>query len=151
MNDSPTPVTFAGDERIELDGCYVFRDGLAHKANVTIASAVSFTDLPHLFHIDVIVPGSKKMTLGIGIPVPEAMRMLRHNVLWNDALSEYDECKLDVVRNLFDKYEADLTAAPWTAKDVQTVRDLEPIDEMQEFVKNDLLRIAAVAMEKQDV
>ena len=101
MKPTPTPVTFTGDERIELNGCYVFRDGLAHKANVTIASAVSFTDLPHLFHIDVIVPGSKKMTLGIGIPFPEAMRMLRHNVLWNDALSEYDECKMDVVSNLF--------------------------------------------------
>jgi len=148
---TPTPVTFTGDERIELTGCYVFRNGLAHRAQVAIASAVSFTDLPHLLHIDVVVPGSKKMTLGIGIPFPEAMRMLRHNLLWNDALYEYDECKLDVVRNLFDKYEADLTAAPWTEEDVQTVRDLETIDEMQEFVKNDLLRIAAMAMEKQDV
>lgn len=91
------------------------------------------------------------MTLGIGISYPEVMRMVRHSLLWNDDLSEYDECKLDVVRNLFDKYEADLTAAPWTEEDVQTVRDLETIDEMQEFVKNDLLRIAAVAMEKQDV
>ena len=151
MKPTPTPVTFSGDERIELKDCFVFRDGFAHKAIVAIASAVSFTDLPHLFHIDVIVPGSKKMTLGIGIPFPEAMRMLRHNVLWNDALSDYDECKLDVVRNLFDKYEADLTAAPWTEEDVQSVRELEAIDEIHGFVKNDLLRIAAAAMDKQDV
>jgi hypothetical protein len=66
-------------------------------------------------------------------------------------LSEYDESKLDVVRNLFDKYEADLTAAPWTEEVIQTVRDLETIDEMQEFVKNDPLRIAAVALENKDV
>jgi hypothetical protein len=151
LKPTPTPVTFNGDERIELNDCYVFRDGLAHKAKVAIASAVSFTDLPHLLHIDVVVPGSKKMTLGIGISYPEVMRMIRHSLLWNDALSEYDSCKLDVVSNLFEKYEADLTAAPWTEEDIQTVRDLETIDEMQMFVKNDLLRIAAVAMEKQDV
>ena len=91
------------------------------------------------------------MTLSIGIPFPEAIRMLRHTVLWSETLSEYDSCKLDVVRSIFGKYEADLTAAPWTEDDVQTVRDLETIDEIQEFVKNDLLRIAAVTLEKQDV
>ena len=151
MKPTPTPVTFTGDERIDFDGCYVFRDGLAHKAQVAIASAVSYTDLPHLFHVHVSVPGSKKMTLSIGIPFPEAIRMLRHTVLWSETLSEYDSCKLDVVRSIFGKYEADLTAAPWTEEDVQTVRDLETIDEIQEFVKNDLLRIAAVTLEKQDV
>lgn len=151
MKPTPTPVTFTGDERIDFDGCYVFRDGLAHKAQVAIASAVSYTDLPHLFHVHVCVPGSKKMTLSIGIPFPEAIRMLRHTVLWSETLSEYDSCKLDVVRSIFGKYEADLTAAPWTEEDVQTVRDLETIDEIQEFVKNDLLRIAAVTLEKQDV
>lgn len=151
MKPTPTPVTFTGDERIDFDGCYVFRDGLAHKAQVAIASAVSYTDLPHLFHVHVSVPGSKKMTLSIGIPFPEAIRMLRHTVLWSETLSEYDSCKLDVVRSIFGKYEADLTAAPWTEDDVQTVRDLETIDEIQEFVKNDLLRIAAVTLEKQDV
>lgn len=151
MKPTPTPVTFTGDERIDFDGCYVFRDGLAHKAQVAIASAVSYTDLPHLFHVHVCVPGSKKMTLSIGIPFPEAIRMLRHTVLWSETLYEYDSCKLDVVRSIFGKYEADLTVAPWTEEDVQTVRDLETIDEIQEFVKNDLLRIAAAAMEKQDV
>ena len=151
MKPTPTPVTFTGDERIDFDGCYVFRDGLAHKAQVAIASAVSYTDLPHLFHVHVSVPGSKKMTLSIGIPFPEAIRMLRHTVLWSETLSEYDSCKLDVVRSIFGKYEADLTVAPWTEEDVQTVRDLETIDEIQEFVKNDLLRIAAVTLEKQDV
>lgn len=151
MKPTPTPVTFTGDERIDFDGCYVFRDGLAHKAQVAIASAVSYTDLPHLFHVHVSVPGSKKMTLSIGIPFPEAIRMLRHTDLWSETLSEYDSCKLDVVRSIFGKYEADLTAAPWTEDDVQTVRDLETIDEIQEFVKNDLLRIAAVTLEKQDV
>lgn len=151
MKPTPTPVTFTGDERIDFDGCYVFRDGLAHKAQVAIASAVSYTDLPHLFHVHVRVPGSRKMTLSIGIPFPEAMRMLRHTVLWSETLCEYDSCKLDVVRNIFGKYEADLTAAPWTEEDVQSVRELEVIDELHEFVKDDLLRIAAAAMEKKDV
>jgi hypothetical protein len=151
LKPTPTPVTFSGDERIELKDCYVFRDGYARKAIVAIASAVSFTDLPHLFHIDVIVPGSKKMTLGIGIPFPEVMRMLRHNLLWNDSLSEYDACKLDVVGELFDKCVADLTSIAWTEDDFQTIRDMDATDEMHEIVKNDLLKIAAVALEKHDV
>ena len=150
MKPTPTPVTFTGDERIDFDGCYVFRDGLAHKAQVAIASAVSYTDLPHLFHVHVCVPGSK-MNLSIGIPFPEAIRMLRHTVLWSETLYEYDSCKLDIVRSIFGKYEADLTAAPWTEEDVQSVRELEAIDEIHGFVKDDLLRIAAAAMEKQDV
>jgi len=151
LKPTPTPVTFSGNERIELKDCYVFRDGFAHKANVAIASAVSFTDLPHIFHIDVVVPGSKKNTFALGLPMTEAMKLSRHAEMWSDSLSEYDACKLDVVGELFDKCVADLTSIAWTEDDVQIVRDMDATDEMHEIVKNDLLKIAAVAMEKHDV
>ena len=147
MNDKPVPVTFKGDERIELHNCYVFRDNLAHKANVWIASAVSFTDDPHLFHISIAVPGSKKMTLQLGIPFSEAIRLTRYAVMWDNSIQEYDTCKVDVVRNLFQRHIADLTAFPWSDNDRNAVREMDVHNEMQEEVKADLLSIAEASLE----
>ena len=142
MKDNPIPVTFSGDERIELNGCYVFRNGLAHRAHVSIASAVSYTDDPHLFHISIAVAGSKKMTLNLGIPFPEAMTLTWHAIMWNECMNDYDSCKLDIVSSLFERHIPDLTLAPWNNELIDTVRDLETTDEIQEIVKNDLLTIA---------
>ena len=147
MKTNPEPVTFSGDEKIALQDCYIFRDNLAHKAEVSIASGISFTQHPNLLIINVQVKGSRKNTFALGIPMTQAMKMSRHAVLWSEALYEYDECKLDVVSNLFDTFEADLTAAPWTKEDVETIEDIEAKDELQEMVKQDLLKIAAVSME----
>ena len=149
MKDNPVPVTFAGDERIELNGCYVFRDGLAHRAQVSIASAVSYTDDPHLFCISIAVPGSKKMTLDLGIPFHQAMRLSRYAVMWDSSIDEYDECKIDVVRNLFERHIPDLTAVPWTDADIDAVREMETTNEMQEAVKADLIKIAEASLEGQ--
>lgn len=147
MKDKPIPVTFSGNERIELYGCYVFRDGLAHRAQVSIASAVSYTDDPHLFCISIAVPGSKKMTLDLGIPFHQAMRLSRYAVMWDSSIDEYDECKIDVVRNLFERHVPDLTAVPWTDADIDAVREMETTNEMQEAVKADLIKIAEASLE----
>lgn len=149
MKDNPMPVTFTGDERIELNGCYVFRDGLAHRAQVSIASAVSYTDDPHLFHISIAVPGSKKMTLNLGIPFPEAMKLTRYVIMWNECIYEYDSFKIEAVRNLFERHIPDLTAVSWTDADIDAVREMEASNEMQEAVKNDLLKIAEASLEGQ--
>jgi hypothetical protein len=147
MKSNPEPVAFSGDEKISLKDCYVFRDNLAHKAEVGIASGISFTEHPNLLVINVEVKGSKKNTLAIGIPMDQAMKLTRHAIIWNEGLYEYESCKLDVVSEIFDKYEADLTAAPWTEEDVEAVEMMEAKDELQEMVKQDLLKIAAVSME----
>ena len=151
MKPTTTPVTFTGDERIDLTGCYVFRNDLAHSANVAIASAVSFTEDPHLFYISIAVPGSKKMTLDLGIPFQTAMKMIRYVALWNSSINEYDSCRIDVVRNLFEEHIADLTAVAWTEDAIDAVRDIQPDNEMEEAVKADLLAIAAASLEKHDV
>jgi hypothetical protein len=153
MKSSPVsiPVTLTGNDRIELEGCYVFRKGLAHKAEVAIASAVSFTDLPHLFHLSVSVPGSKTMTLSIGIPFSQAMRMDCFRNFWESALHDYDALRTEVASRIFDQQFEDLTKAPWTAEEIRAVEDLETSDELEATVKDDLLKIAAVALEKQDV
>ena len=147
MKSNPEPVTFSGDEKIALQDCYVFRDGLAHKAEVGIASGISFTAHPNLLVINVEVKGSRKNTLKLGIPFVEAMKLTRHAIIWNEDLYEYESCKLDVVRELFDKHIPDLVAASWTKEDVETIETLEATDELQEMVKQDLLKIAAVSME----
>ena len=147
MKDNPIPVTFTGDERIELQNCYVFRNGLAHRAHVSIASAVSYTDDPHLFHISIAVPGSKKMTLNLGIPFPEAMKLTRYVIMWNECIYEYDSFKIEAVRNLFERHIPDLTAVSWTDADIDAVREMEASNEMQEAVKNDLLKIAEASLE----
>lgn len=147
MKQKPTPVVFTGDERIDLHDCYVFRDGLAHQAQLSIASAVSYTDHPHLFHISIAVPGSKKMTLNVGIPFQEAMKLTRYAMLWNECVDEYDECRMEMVRSLFEEHVPDLTAIPWSESDVAAVRDMETNDEYQEAIKSDLLRIAEASLE----
>lgn len=148
---TPTPVTLTGNERIELEGCYVFRKGLAHKAEVAIASAVSFTDLPHLFHLSVSVPGSKTMTLGIGIPFSQALRMKLFTDVWESALHDYDALRTEVASRIFDQQIEDLTKAPWTAEEIRAVEDLQTSDELEASVKDDLLKIAAVALESKYV
>ena len=147
MKDNPIPVTFSGDESIELNGCYVFRNGLAHRAHVSIASAVSYTDDPHLFHISIAVPGSKKMTLNLGIPFPEAMKLTRYVIMWNECIYEYDSFKIEAVRNLFERHIPDLTAVSWTDADIDAVREMEANNEMQEAVRADLLKIAEASLE----
>ena len=147
MKDKPIPVTFSGDEYIDLNGCYVFRDGLAHRANVSIASAVSYTEDPNLYCISIAVPGSKKMTLALGIPFPQALRLARYAVMWDSSIDEYDECKIDVVRNLFERHIPDITAVPWTDDDIDAVREMETTNEMQEAVKADLIKIAEASLE----
>ena len=149
MKDNPIPVTFTGDERIELNGCYVFRNDLAHRAHVSIASAVSYTDDPHLFHISIAVPGSKKMTLNLGIPFPEAMKLTRYAVMWDSSIYDYDTFKLDVVRTLFERHIPDLTAVSWSEADIDAVREMEASNEIQEAVKADLLQIAKASLEGQ--
>jgi len=147
MKSNPEPVTFSGDEKIALKDCYIFRDNLAHKAQVSIASGISFTEHPNLLVINVEVKGSKKNTLKLGIPMEQAMKLTRHAIIWNEDLYEYESCKLDVVRELFDKHIPDLVAVPWTDEDVETIENLEAKDELQRMVKQDLLRVAAVSME----
>ena len=120
---------------------------MAHKAQVSIATGISFTEHPHLILFNIVVPGSKKNTFKLGIPFVEAMKLTRHAIIWNEDLYEYESCKLDVVRELFDKHIPDLVAASWTKEDVETIETLEATDELQEMVKQDLLKIAAVSME----
>jgi hypothetical protein len=147
LKPTPTLVTFSGDESVELSNCYIFRDSMAHKAQVSIATGISFTEHPHLILFNIVVPGSKKNTFKLGIPFVEAMKLTRHAIIWNEDLYEYESCKLDVVRELFDKHIPDLVAASWTKEDVETIETLEATDELQEMVKQDLLKIAAVSME----
>ncbi len=147
MKSNPEPVAFSGDEKIALQDCYIFRDNLAHKAQVSIATGISFTEHPHLILFNIVVPGSKKNTLKLGIPIVEAMKLTRHAIIWNEDFYEYESCKLDVVREIFNKHVPDLTLAPWTEEDVEAVENLEAKDELQEMVKQDLLKIAAVSME----
>jgi hypothetical protein len=147
MKTNPEPVTFNGNENVPLQDCYVFRDNLAHKAEVGIAGGISFTQHPNLLVINVQVKGSKKNTFALGIPMTQAMKMSRHAVLWSEALYEYDTCKLDVVQDIFNKHVPDLTLAPWTEEDVETIENIYAKDELQEMVKQDLLKIAAVSME----
>ncbi len=147
MKDNPIPVTYAGDERIELQNCYVFRDGLAHRAQVSIASAVSYTDDPHLFHISITVPGSKKMTLDLGIPFPEAMRLTRHVAMWDRFIRDYELFKQEVVMEVFQRPIADLMEISWKEEEVASVRKLVTNDEMQDLVKSDLLSIGQASLE----
>jgi hypothetical protein len=147
MKSNPEPVTFSGDEKISLKDCYVFRDNLAHKAQVSIASGISFTEHPNLLVINVEVKGSKKNTFALAIPFVEAMKLSRYAIIWDQALHEYDTCKLDVVREIFNKHVPDLVAAPWTEEDVETIENIDATDELTLIVKQDLLKIAADSME----
>jgi len=153
MNPSlkPTPAILTGDEHIQLYDCYVFRDGFAHKAQVSIAAAVSYTDLPHLFNINVAVPGSKNMTFSIGIPFDQAMRLDSIRRCWDSTLQDYDAVRSEIAASIFEQQIEDLTKAPWTAEEIRAVEQMETWDEVRTLVKDDLLTIAAAAMEKQDV
>ncbi len=151
MKEKPVPVTFTGEGCVHLQNCFVFRDGLAHKANVSIASAVSYTDDPHLFCISIAVPGSRKLTLELGIPFLEAMRLTRFAVMWDKSIMEYDTYKLGVVSRLFHNHVADLSAMQWSDAEIDAVRDLQIDNELQQEVQSDLLKIAEASLEKHDV
>jgi hypothetical protein len=147
MKPTHIPVTFSGDESVALSNCYIFRDSLAHKAHVSISTGISFTEDPNLLVLDIVVPGSRKNTLKIGIPLTEAVKMSRQTILWNECTSDYDNLRLDVVKKIFQEHIPDLTLAPWTKEDIETLELMEAKDELQEMVKQDLLKIAAVSME----
>ena len=147
MKSNPEPVAFSGDEKISLKDCYIFRNNLAHKAEVGIASGISFTEHPNLLVINVEVKGSKKNTLKLGIPMTEAVKMSRHAIIWNEMTYDYDSLRLDAVKEIFDNHIPDLTLAPWTKEDVEAVENMEAKDELQKMVREDLLMIAAVSME----
>lgn len=147
MKPTPIPVTFSGDESVALSNCYVFRDSLAHKAGVSISTGISFTEDPNLLILTVNVPGSKKNTFKLGIPMTEAMKVSRQTILWNECTSDYDNIRIDVVQEIFQEHIPDLTLAPWTKEDVETLELMEATDELQMIVKEDLLMIAAVSME----
>lgn len=147
MKPTPTPVTFSGDESVDLQNCYIFRDSLAHKAQVSIATGISFTEHPNLLVININVPGSKKNTLKLGIPMDQAMKLTRHTILWNEMTCDYDSLRLDAVKAIFDNHILDLTLAPWTTEDIETLEEMETTDELQKMVWEDLLKIAAVSME----
>ena len=147
MKPTPTPVTFSGDESVDLKHCYVFRDSLAHKAGVSISTGISFTEDPNLLILTVNVPGSKKNTFKLGIPMTEAMKVSRQTILWNECTSDYDNIRLDVVQDIFQEHIPDLVNAPWTKEDVETLELMEATDELQKMVREDLLKIAAVSME----
>lgn len=147
MKPTHIPVTFSGDESVALSNCYVFRDSLAHKAGVSISTGISFTEDPNLLILTVAVPGSKKNTLKIGIPMTEAMKLSRQTILWNEMTCDYDSLRLDAVQEIFQEHIPDLTLAPWTKEDVETLELMEATDELQKMVREDLLMIAAVSME----
>ena len=147
MKPTPIPVTFTGDESVDLQNCYIFRDSLAHEAKVSISTGISFTEHPNLLVINVEVKGSKKNTLAIGIPMDEAMKLTRHTIIWNEMTCDYDSLRLDVVKEIFDEYVPDLVTVRWTDEDVKAVEAMETTDELQRMVKQDLLTIAAVSME----
>ena len=151
MNDSPTPVTFTGNERIELDGCYVFRDGLAHRAKLSVASAVSYTAAPHLVYFDIAVPGSKKMTLGLGIPYEQATNISRHISEWDCYLLDYDDCKNQLSRSVSDGAIVDTIAHEWTEDELNQVSDFVPSTEIEAEVRKDLLKAANLSLESDDV
>jgi hypothetical protein len=150
MKPTPTPVTFSGDESVDLSNCYVFRDSLAHKAQVSIATGISFTQHPNLLVLNINVPGSKKNTLKLGIPMTEAVKMSRHAIIWNEMTYDYDSLRLDAVEEIFDNHIPDLTLAPWGKEDVEAVENMEATDELEKMVREDLLKIAAVSMEGKD-
>ena len=147
MKPTPTPVTFSGDESVDLSNCYVFRDSLAHKAQVSIATGISFTEHPNLLVFNINVPGSKKNTLKLGIPLVEAVKMSRHTILWNEMTYDYDSLRLDAVKAIFDNHIPDLVDAPWTREDIETLEKMEATDELQRMVREDLLQIATLSME----
>ena len=147
LKPTPIPVTFTGDESVDLQNCYTFRDSLAHEAKVSISTGISFTEHPNLLVINVQVKGSKKNTLKLGIPLTEAVKMSRQTILWNECTSDYDNLRLDVVKEIFQEHIPDLTLAPWTREDIETLEEMVATDELQKMVREDLLKIAAVSME----
>lgn len=147
MKPQPIPVTFSGDESVALSNCYIFRDSLALKAAVAISTGISFTEDPNLIVFTVNVPGSKNNTFKLGIPMTEAMRVSRQIIVWNEMTDDYENLRLDVVKEIFQEHVPDLVNAPWTKEDIETLELMEATDDLQKMVREDLLNIAAVSME----
>jgi hypothetical protein len=114
---------------------------------VSISTGISFTEDPNLLILTVNVPGSKKNPLKIGIPLTEAVKMSRQTILWNEMTCDYDSLRLDAVQEIFQEHIPDLTLAPWTKEDIETLELMEATDEMQKMVREDLLTIAVHSME----
>ena len=147
----PTPVILTCDDHIPLYDCYLFRDGLAYKADVSIATAVSYTSLPHLLNISVEVPGYKNLDLSIGIPFDQASCIDKLTQCWASTLHHYDALRSEIMTNVFTVPISDVTEAPWTSQEVRAVEQMVTIDDVGAMVKDDLLRIGTAALEKQDV
>ena len=77
----------------------------------------------------------------------EAMKVSRQTILWNECTSDYDNLRIDVVQEIFQEHIPDLTLAPWTKDDIETLELMQATDELQKMVREDLLKIAAVSME----
>ena len=60
---------------------------------------------------------------------------------------DYDNLRLDVVKEIFQEHVPDLVNAPWTKEDIETLELMEATDELEKMVREDLLKIAAVSME----
>ena len=66
-------------------------------------------------------------------------------------MHDYDALRTEVASRIFDQQIEDLTKAPWTAEEIRAVEDLQTSDELEASVKDDLLKIAAVALESKYV
>jgi len=148
MNQSIEQAPIIGNETIELQDCYVLRDHLAHKAQVVIKSAVSNTDQSHLLLIDITVPGSKKMTLTLGVPFQQAMRMMRAVITWNESHTYDSECTTDMIITLINTHAPELKSSPWTDDAIQAVRDMITETEAEAIIKSDLLKMAELSLEE---
>lgn len=146
MNQSPEEVTIVGDETIELNQCYVFKNKLAHEAKVSIASAVSYTEHPHLLYIDVKVPGNRSLTLSLGIPFQQAIRMTNEVITWNESLIDYNKCMAEITRRLFNDPISDLTTFPWSDDAVRCVEEINPDNEIEAVIKSNLLKMAKLSL-----
>ena len=147
---SPIQVILTSDDHIPLYDCYLFRDGLAYTAELSIAAAVSYTNFPHLLNISVQVPGYENLACSIGIPFDQATRLDKLTHRWASTLQQYDTLRSETVTSIFKVTISDVAAAPWKFQDVHAVEQLEPTGDVGAMVKDDLLRIGTAALETQD-
>lgn len=146
----PIPVILTSDDQIPLYDCYLFRDGLAYTAEISIAAAVSYTNCPHLLNISVQVPGYENLAFSIGIPFDQVTRLDKLTQCWTSTLQHYDALRSETVTSIFKVPISDVVAAPWTFQEVHAVDQLELTGDVGAMVKDDLLRIGTAALEKQD-
>lgn len=150
MNQSIEKALIVGDETIDLQDCYVLRDHLAHKAQVVIKSAVSNTDQSHLLLVDIKVPGSKKMTLTLGVPFQQAMKMMRAVITWNESHTYDSDLNTDMILTLINTHAPELKSSPWTDDAIQAVRDIITENNAEAAIKSDLLKMAELSLEEKN-